>query len=186
MIGWIGLLSPSLIRSIKDAFDQSDAGIGLYYFLYAVAYAAGSLGGGLATERLGRRAVLTLGAAFTGIGLVLMGILPAWAMFLLAALPTALGVGVLDGGMNGLVLDLAPSGRGRSLNQLHLFFSVGALTAPLIVGRLVDGGFEWTLIFIITGLVGLAVAVGFARVAMPDGRVAAAVPGTLGEATQGD
>ena len=186
LIGWIGLLSPSLIRSIKEGFDQTDAGIGLYYFVYAVAYATGSLGGGLVTERLGRRTVLTLGAALTGIGLVLMGVLPAWAAFLLAALPTALGVGVLDGGMNGLVLDLAPSGRGRSLNMLHLFFSVGALTAPLVVGRLVDAGVVWTSIFVVTGVVGLAVAAGFARVAMPDGRVAAAVPGTLGEATDGD
>jgi len=78
LIGWIGLLSPSLIRSIKEGFDQTDAGIGLYYFVYAVAYATGSLGGGLVTERLGRRTVLTLGAALTGIGLVLMGVLPAW------------------------------------------------------------------------------------------------------------
>ena len=32
-IGWTGLLIPSLIRSIEATFDQTDAGIGLVYFL---------------------------------------------------------------------------------------------------------------------------------------------------------
>ncbi len=170
LIGWTGLLSPSLIRSIKDTFEQTDAGIGLYYFIYAVVYATGSLGGGLVTERLGRRAVLTLAATFVGVGLALMALAPGWELFLLAALPTGLGVGALDGGMNGLVLDLAPTGRGKALNLLHTFFSIGALSAPLVVGRLVEGGLEWTLIFLATGIVALAVALGLALVAMPDGR----------------
>ena len=170
LIGWVGLLSPSLIRSIKDTFEQTDAGIGIYYFIYAVVYATGSLGGGLVTEHLGRRAVLTLASAFVGIGLALMALAPGWELFLLAALPTGLGVGALDGGMNGLVLDLAPTGRGKALNLLHTFFSIGALSAPLVVGRLVEGGLEWTLIFLATGFVGLVVAVGFALVPMPTGR----------------
>ena len=51
LIGWSGLLVPSLIRSVKEAFDQSDAGIGVFYFLFAVGWAAGSFGGGLVTER---------------------------------------------------------------------------------------------------------------------------------------
>ena len=29
LIGWSGLLVPSLIRSVEAAFDQSDAGIGV-------------------------------------------------------------------------------------------------------------------------------------------------------------
>ena len=38
-IGWTGLLVPSLIRSIRDAFDQTDAGIGVAYLAYASAHA---------------------------------------------------------------------------------------------------------------------------------------------------
>ena len=55
VIGWTGLLVPSLIRSIKLTFDVTDAGIGLFYLLYSIFYATGSFGGGPATERLGRR-----------------------------------------------------------------------------------------------------------------------------------
>ncbi|HEV8545672.1 MAG TPA: MFS transporter [Candidatus Limnocylindrales bacterium] len=170
LIGWTGLLVPSLIRSIKETFDQSDAGIGLVYLLYASAYAAGSLGGGLATERLGRRTVLALAAAVHGIGLLLLGLGPTWIIFMTAALPMGLGAGGIDGGVNGLFLDLFRSGRGRALNLLHLFFSLGALTAPLAVGFLVEGGVAWQPILIGTALMVIPVAVLFGVVEMPGGR----------------
>jgi fucose permease len=182
MIGWTGLLAPSLIRSIEGAFHQDDAGIGVFYFVYALAYAAGSFGGGFATERFGRRTVLTAAAALHGAGLISLGIAPDWTLFLVAGLPAALGAGALDGGMNGLILDLYPTGRGRAMNLLHLFFSLGALTAPLIVGRLVEGGIAWSDLYVASGAVALLVAVGFSLVAMPDGRVAGDVRTAAGGA----
>jgi MFS transporter, FHS family, glucose/mannose:H+ symporter len=170
LIGWTGLLVPSLIRSVKEAFDQSDAGIGIFYFLYAVAYATGSLGGGLATERLGRRTVLGVAVGIHALGLVALGLAPSWAVFLAAALPGGLGAGAVDGGVNGLFLDRFRTGRGRALNLLHLFFSLGALSAPLAVGVLVDGGVGWQAIIVVTGLIALPLAVLFGIVEMPSGR----------------
>jgi fucose permease len=174
LIGWSGLLIPSLIRSVKDAFDQSDAGIGLFYLVFAVAYATGSLGGGLATERLGRRTVLSLAAAVHGLGLVVLGIAPAWGVFLLATAPAGLGAGAIDGGVNGLILDAFRSGRGRALNLLHVFFSLGALSAPLAVGRLVEAGVEWGTIVASTGIAAFLVSGLFLVVGMPPGRRARA------------
>jgi len=170
LIGWTGLLTPSLIRSIEGAFGQTDAGIGVYYFVYALAYGVGSFGGGMLTERVGRRVVLTTAAALHGLGLVSLGLAPSWGVFLAAGIPAALGGGTLDGGMNGLFLDLFPTGRGRAMNLLHLFFSLGALSAPLVVGRLVESGVVWTSLYVATGIVAVAVAVGFGTVAMPYGR----------------
>jgi FHS family glucose/mannose:H+ symporter-like MFS transporter len=170
LIGWSGLLVPSLIRSVKDAYDQSDAGIGIFYFLYAVAYATGSLGGGLATERFGRPLILSAAVGVHAAGLIALGLGQSWWVFLLAGLPGGLGAGAVDGGINGLFLDRFRSGRGRALNLLHLFFSIGALTAPLAVGVLVDGGVGWQAIIVATGVVALPVAVLFGIVEMPGGR----------------
>jgi fucose permease len=170
LVGWGGLLIPTLIRSVKDTFDQSDAGMGLFYFVFAIGWGIGSFGGGLVTERIGRRIVLTVACTLIGAGFMVLGLAPGWVVFLVAALPTGLGCGAIDGGGNALVLDLFPSGRGRALNLLHLFFSVGALSAPLAVGRMVEDGIDWQWILVGTGLVALVVAVLFALVAMPDGR----------------
>ncbi len=174
LIGWTGLLLPSLIRSIKDTFGQTDAGIGLIYFLYAIAYAAGSFGGGPATERLGRRTVLVAASLLHGAGLVGMGVAPAWALFAGLSLPAGFGAGMLDGGANGLFLDLFRSGRGRAMNLLHLFFSIGALSAPLVVGAVVGGGVAWPLVVVGSGLALVPLTIGFAVVRMPSGQPEAA------------
>ena len=137
-IGWTGLLVPSLIRSIKETFDQTDAGIGVIYLAYALAYATASFGGGALTERLGRRLVLGGAVLIHGAGIAGLGLAPTWTVFVAAALVAGAGAGCLDGGANGLVLDVYREGRGRAMNLLHVSFGVGALAAPLIVGALVD------------------------------------------------
>lgn len=174
LIGWSGLLVPSLIRSIEHDFSQSDAGLGVFYLLYAVTYASGSLGGGVVTERLGRRRVLALAAVSHGVGIAALGIVPAWGVVLAAAIPAGLGAGALDGGVNGLILDLYPGSRGRALNTVHLFFSLGALASPLIVGQLVGAGVAWQALVVATAAVTFPVAGLFAVAKLPHGRHAAA------------
>ena len=173
LIGWAGLIVPSVIRQVQDTFAQSDAGLGVFYFLFAAAWAGGSFGGGVLTERLGRRRVLTLGGALAAIGFAGLGAAPSWPAFLALAVPAGLGAGLLDGGGNGLFLDLYPTGRGRALNLLHLFFSIGALAAPVTIGLLVEGGVPWQLILVASGLAGTPVAVLYAIVPMPGGHRAA-------------
>jgi fucose permease len=169
-IGWSGLLIPSLIRSIEATFGQTDAGIGLVYLGYAVAYGAGSFGGGWLTERLGRRTVLAAAALIHGLGVAGLGLAPTWPLFIGAAMTLAVGAGCLDGGANGLVLDVYREGRGRAMNLLHVAFSLGALSAPLVVGAVVEGGVPWQGLAVASGLAVSTLAVAYVVVPMPSGR----------------
>lgn len=169
-IGWTGLLIPSMIRSIEATFDQTDAGIGLVYLLYSAAYAAGSLGGGALTERVGRRTVLVGAAIVHGAGLAGLGIGGTWPLFVVASLPAGLGAGTIDGGANGLFLDLFRSGRGRAMNLLHVCFSVGALSAPLVAGALIGGGIDWQIVMLGSSAAVALLALAFGLVGMPAGR----------------
>jgi OFA family oxalate/formate antiporter-like MFS transporter len=159
LLGWSGLLLPSLVRSIEHDFGQSDAGIGVLYFLTAASYAAGSFGGGVLVERFGWRRVLGGATLLAGFGLGIQAVVPSWELFLLATLPRGLGSGAIDGGGNGLFLDLYRTGRGRALNLLHLFFSLGAFASPLVVGQLVDARVPWQVILVLSGLAWLPLAV---------------------------
>ena len=169
-IGWTGLLIPSLIRSIETTFGQNDAGLGIVYLVYAIAYASGSFVGGPLTERVGRRPVLGGAALVTGVGAAGLGLAPSWALFVFAALTLGAGAGCLDGGANGLVLDVYREGRGRAMNLLHMSFALGALAAPLIVGTLVDHGVAWQEIAVATGAVVSLLAIAYVLVPMPSGR----------------
>jgi FHS family glucose/mannose:H+ symporter-like MFS transporter len=181
LVGWTSLLVPSLIRSIEHDFGQTDAAIGVFFFVNSLAYVGGSMGGGLLTERVGRRIVLPSAVALMVLGLLGLAVVPAWAAFLAFAVPFGLGTGAMDGGANGLILDLYPTSRGRALNLLHIFFGVGALASPLVVGRLVEEGVAWQSVVAGTAVAAIAVVVLLAIAELPSGRHDHAV----GDATEG-
>ena len=128
------------------------------------------MGGGLLTERVGRRVVLTTAVSLLALAMALLSVAPNWTLFLVAAIPFGVGMGGIDGGMNGLVLDLYPAGRGRALNLLHLCFSLGALASPLVVGRVVDAGVPWQAVVFASAVAAVPLAILFAVVRLPSGR----------------
>jgi fucose permease len=184
-VGWTALLIPSLIRSIKLTFEQTDAGIGFVYFLFALAYAVGSFGGGSLTERLGRRLVLGGAVLVTGLGAAGLGVAPSWVTFMLATLVAGAGAGCVDGGANGLVLDVYREGRGRAMSLLHVSYSVGALVAPLVIGMLVVSGVPWQVVVGGTGVVIAMLALVYVMVPMPSGRRSTAATITRGALSAG-
>lgn len=170
LIGWSSLVVPSLVRQIESDFGQSDAGLGLFYLVNSIAYAAGSVVGGMATERFGRRSILIVAAVLHGVGLAAQGMVPSWEIFLLAGIPRGLGSGAIDGGVNGLILDLYPDARGRALNAAHLFFALGALGAPFAFGALSEVGIPWQVLVDATAVASFPVAALLAVTDLADGR----------------
>jgi fucose permease len=169
-IGWTGLLIPSLIRSIEATFGQDDAGIAIAYLASAIAYGAGAFGGGWLTERLGRRWILGGAALVHGLGIAGLGLAPTWALFVAATLFSGAAAGCLDGGANGLVLDVYRDRRGQAMNLLHASFSVGALAAPLAVGALVTAGVPWQTVAVLSGLAMIVLFGAYQLIRMPSGR----------------
>lgn len=182
LVGWTGLLIPSLLRVIKAEFDQTDAGFGLLYLVGALSFAVGALAAGLLGERLGRRILLPLSALVIAVGVATQGAAPTWPVLLLGVAFGAVGCGAIDAGVNGVVMDLSVSGKGSALNRLHLFYSVGALGAPLVIGQLVGLGVDWRLVAAGTGLAALALVVPLRAVGSvpPRRRAAAAAAGAAG------
>jgi fucose permease len=170
LIGWNAVLVPSLIRSVEHTFGVTDAAVGVFFFVSALVYAAGSFGGGLLTERVGRRIVLAVAAALLSLGLAGESAAPAWWLFLLATPLVNWGAGAIDGGINGMFLDLYREARGGALNLLHTFFSVGAFVGPFVVGVLVSGGINWRAVILGTGAVSLLVAFWLLGLSLPSGR----------------
>jgi len=152
LIGWNSVLMASLIRSLEHDFHQSDAGFALLYLLQALVYASGAFFSGLLTERVGRKPVLLVAAALPVPGMLIGASAGSWPVLVAAMVPVSWGAGAIDGGINGLFLDLNREGRGGALTQLHGFFSIGALVAPFVAGVLVAHGASWRLLLLITAV----------------------------------
>lgn len=170
LIGWAGLLVPSLAREVEAGFAQNDVGLGFFYFVTSLAYAGGSVLGGMATERVGRRPIYSLAVALTGLGLIAQGMTGDWGLFVIAGFVRSIGSGAIDGGGNGMILDLYHDARGGRLNLLHLFFSIGALGAPFVLAARDIIGVGWQPVLVATGVVSLPLAVLLAITDLADGR----------------
>jgi fucose permease len=114
--------------------------------------------------------VLTASGVLSLAGTVGQAAAPIWLLFLLATVPAGWGMGLIDGGINGLFLDLYRDARGGALNFLHLFFSLGALVGPACIGLLLTAGMDWRVITVLTALAYLPFIPALVVVAMPSGR----------------
>jgi len=162
LIGWRGLLVPSLIRSVEPFFGRDDAGMGLYFLATALAYGVGSLVGGRLIRGLGPRIVLPLAMVLMGIGLIVQSLTDLWAVFVLFGVMVSLGASTADVGINALVLDQFPHARGRALNLIHVAYSTGALAAPLTLAAVLAAGASWQLPLLCSGVAALVVAAALA------------------------
>jgi len=162
LLGWRGLLVPSLIRSLEPAFHRSDAEIGSYFLATALSYAVGSLLGGRLIRSIGARATLPGAVVLIAAGLAVQAVTSAWLVFSIAGVVVSLGASTTDVGSNALILDLFPHIRGRALNLLHLAYSAAALVAPLALAFAVGAGFAWQAAFAGTAVVAVFIAAALA------------------------
>jgi len=170
LLGWSAVLIPSLVRSVEHDFAQPDTAVSLLYFLSSGLFMVAAVCGGFIAERLGRRAVLRVGACIAGAGGVLAAAAPEWWLFVLGGTLSTGGIGLIEPQVTGLFLDLYPDARASSQNVLNAFFSIGSLVAPALVGLLVSVSFPWRLLVLATGMGFLVTLPALIVVQMPSGR----------------
>lgn len=178
LVGWTSLFVPSLLRVLQSDFARSDAEFGLVYLVIALLSATGALSSGLAAGLVGRRVVNAAAALLIAGGMALEVVASTWPVFLAGAGLTGAGCGAIVAVGSSIVMDLSALGAGSGLNRLHLFYSVGALVAPVAIGVLVSLGIEWRLIAAPTGLAGLALAQPLSRAGSVPPRPRPVVPST--------
>lgn len=183
LIGWTGLFVPSLLRVLRADFARTEAEFGLVYLVMSIAFATGALGSGLVAGHVGRRVVLPASALLIAAGMLIEAVAPTWLAFVAGAGLAAGGCGAIDAVGSSVIMDLSSPGSGGGLNMLHLFYSVGALVAPVAIGVLVEVGVAWQILAVATGLGGLLMSVPLARVGSVPPRPRPADGGHPGERT---
>lgn len=84
-------------------------------------------------DKVGAKAALAGALALIAAALAVMPSLASYGALAAAALAYGLGGGILNTATNALVSDLSASRRGAALNLLGFSFSLGAVTAPLLM-----------------------------------------------------
>lgn len=144
----LGLVLAVLGPTLPYLADQTGSQLSQVSILFAARSLGGFSGALLAGRVYDRRAGHPILMATLVVFLVSLGLIPLIpALWLLSGLLFVVGVaeGVLDVGVNTLIVWVHGRGVGPFMNGLHFFFGLGAFLAPIIVAQvlLYNGDVRW-------------------------------------------
>lgn len=126
----------SIATSLKTKFDLGSIGSGTLFSILPIGILTGSLLFGPICDRYGYKLLLTVAslAMFAGF----QGIAYANSLGLLKICIYIFGVGggIINGATNAVVADISTKNPGSNLSLLGVFFGLGALGMPLLLGAL--------------------------------------------------
>ncbi len=141
--GWavLGVRSALVPLFVHDVLHRSPVWTGIGFLVVAAVNGAVLFPAGRYADHLGRKPVLVTGLVFSGIGIALLALLPDLGAYLLGLGLFGFGSGCLDVAPAAVVGDVV-EGRGGSVFAAYQMSSdVGAITGPVVAGRLADSSY---------------------------------------------
>lgn len=126
----------SILPSVTKRFVLDEIGAGTLASILPFGILAGSLIFGPIVDRYGYKNLLIICSLLVMAGLEGIAFSSSLIMLQLSVFLIGFGGGVINGGTNALVSDISSEGKGASLSLLGVFFGIGALGMPAILGIL--------------------------------------------------
>ncbi len=152
---------PALLRDLNFSYGQG----GTILFSAYIGFMVATLLTGILADSAGMKSVLLLAGISLSVGLTAFSMVSSFWLLAAALFVVGLGLGAIEVGGNGLIVDLHTSNRGRFLNLLAVFHGVGSFVVPLYAAQLLSASFSWRQVyqFAILFAVGLALFFLFVR-----------------------
>lgn len=93
-----------------------------------------------------------------GITTLLIGTIPSFFIFMAMYLIMGMGLTMGDVLANALIPDLQYNNKNRALSLLHGVTGLGAIIIALVSGVVLDSGIKWNIVYIIVGIIMIALA----------------------------
>ena len=133
----------AVLPDLKIKFGLDEIAAGALYAILPFGILAGSLVFGYFCDRYGYKGLLSVSCLLVVIGLAGIAWLSSLALLKICIFVFGFGGGCINGATNALVSDISEKNKGANLSLLGVFFAIGALGMPLILGVLREStGFE--------------------------------------------
>jgi fucose permease len=140
----------AVLPSVIERFGIDTAAAGALFLLMTFGILLGSLVFGPIVDRNGYKGMLLLATALIVVGLEGIAFAPSLGWLRVAVALIGIGGGIINGGTNALVADVSADGRTAGLSLLGVFFGVGAVGVPFVLGSLL-GLFSYAAIIAAVG-----------------------------------
>ncbi|HEV7654163.1 MAG TPA: MFS transporter [Mycobacteriales bacterium] len=141
---------------------SAEDGVLILILIYAAGAVATAVGGGIWSDRTGRRKPLVIVSSLVmAVGALLLAIWPTWTASIVAAALLGIGYGVYMAVDTALVTEVLPAAtdRGKDLGIVNIANAAPQVLAPALAAPIVAGLGGYPVLYILTALVTLAGAV---------------------------
>lgn len=164
----IGLITlGSVVPDLKIKFHLDEISSGTLFSILPLGILAGSLLFGPVCDKYGYKIVLIVSCLFIFIGFEGIAFSPGLSLLKVSVFFFGLGGGAINGATNAVVADISEKNKGAELSILGVFFGIGALGMPVILG-LLKGHLSFEMILALIGFFTLAIAIFFSFIKFPD------------------
>ncbi len=151
------IIGATLPRIISD-FGWSYTATGIVISAGSVGYFISTFVSGILLHRLSPKLIVVLGLAIQAAGLSFFAAQPIILLNLLLSFMIGLGQGGTEVVVNFAVVQIERDGESRLMNLMHAAFAVGAIIGPFAVGRIMDAGLNWQMIYRLMAMVTILMA----------------------------
>ncbi len=162
----IGVAGPSL-ESLRAELGFTYALVGPWLAGATLGFVAGTLLGGVLSDRFGRREVLVGAHVVGAAGILAAALSPSFLAFVAFNGVASLGLGAVDAAVPGLLSDSSGRRAARAIAVSQIPFALGALATPPTVGALLAAGAGWRPGYLIVASFLLLGALAFAVIRYP-------------------
>ncbi len=145
----LGAILPSVIEKFR--IDLADAGS--LFLIMNMGMLGGSVVFGPVVDRYGYKSLLIICATLVFAGMEGIAFSPSTGMLRVSLFLVGFAGGAINGGTNALVSDTSEENRGAKLSLLGVFFGIGALGVPFLLGTLLDRFSYESLIALVGALI---------------------------------
>ena len=156
----------SVVPQLKIKFQLDDISAGTLFSILPFGILIGSLFFGPFCDRYGYRVLLALTCFSMFIGFEGIAYAPSHFLLKICVFLFGLGGGAINGATSALVSDISEKEKGANLSLLGVFFALGALGMPFILGFL-ENSFSYEIVISIIGVATFIVGIFYLLIKFP-------------------
>jgi len=156
----------SIVPGLKAKFNMDEIAAGTMFSILPFGILTGSLLFGPLCDRYGYKILLSGSCLLIFIGFEGIAYSLSTSLLKISILLFAVGGGAINGATNALVADISEKDKGAALSLLGVFFGIGALGMPFVLGVL-DKRFNYDSIISIIGFASFAISIVYLLLKFP-------------------
>jgi len=169
----------SVAAALREKFQLDAITSGALFSILPIGILAGSLLFGPFSDRYGYKIILLLSCLLIFAGFQGIAYAPSLSVLKLCIFLFGLGGGAINGATNAVVADISEKNKGANLSLLGVFFAIGALGMPSVLG-LLETKFSFETIVSAVGYIPVAAAILFLMTTFPSPKQSKGIPFSQG------